>query len=60
VEDRFEQEEIAFHRRVQEGYRRLADEEPGRFRLFQATLPVEDLHGMILAAVRDRLHSRTG
>jgi dTMP kinase len=59
VEDRFEHEEIAFHRRVQEGYRRLAAEEPGRFRLFSATLPVEDLHGTILSAVRDFMRSRT-
>ena len=60
VEDRFEQEEVAFHRRVQEGYRRLAAEEPGRFRLFPATLPVEDLHGMILSSVRDCLRARSG
>ena len=60
VEDRFEQEEIAFHLRVQEGYRRLAAEEPGRFRLFPAMLPIDDLHGMILSSVRDSLRLRTG
>jgi dTMP kinase len=60
VEDRFEQEKIAFHRRVQEGYRSLAAEEPGRFRLFPATLPIEDLHAMILPAVRSCLPSRRG
>jgi dTMP kinase len=58
VEDRFEQEEIAFHLRVQEGYRKLAAEEPGRFRLFPAMLPIEDLHGMILTSVRGCLRSR--
>jgi dTMP kinase len=48
VEDRFEREELAFHRRVRDGYRALAAAEPGRFRLLQAGLPAESLHRLIL------------
>jgi dTMP kinase len=48
VEDRFEREEIAFHRRVRDGYRVLAAAEPARFRLLPAGLPVESLHRLIL------------
>lgn len=39
-ENRFEQEHHPFHRRVQEGFRQLAAEEPHRFRVLDATLSV--------------------
>ena len=48
VEDRFEREELAFHRRVRDGYRALAAAEPDRFRLLPAGLPAESLHSLIL------------
>jgi len=35
-QDRFEREEIAFHRRVREGYLKLAREEPGRWLVLDA------------------------
>lgn len=40
VEDRFEGEEMAFHQRVRDGYRALADEEPHRIRTVPASLTV--------------------
>jgi dTMP kinase len=48
VEDRFEHEDLAFHRRVRDGYRALAEAEPGRIRLLPAALPAEDLHRRVL------------
>lgn len=35
--DRFEQEERSFHERVRQGYLKLADEEPKRFRIVDAS-----------------------
>jgi dTMP kinase len=54
VEDRFESEELAFHRRVRDGYRALAAAEPGRFRVLPAGLPAESLHRLVLDEI-DRL-----
>lgn len=51
VEDRFENEELAFHRRVRDGYRALAAAEPGRIRTFQAGLAAETLHRQVLDAI---------
>jgi dTMP kinase len=50
-EDRFEREELAFHRRVRDGYRALAAAEPRRIRVLPAGRPLEDLHALILAEV---------
>jgi dTMP kinase len=51
VEDRFEREELAFHRRVRDGYRALAAAEPERIRLLPADLPAERLHRRVLEEV---------
>jgi dTMP kinase len=48
LEDRFEGEAVEFHRRVREGYRILAGEEPGRIKVVPASLPVEETHRMLL------------
>jgi dTMP kinase len=42
-EDRFDSEEISFHRRIREGYLNLASKEPGRWLVLQAGLPVNKL-----------------
>jgi len=54
-EDRFEREEVDFHRRVQQGYRSLAKADPARYRALPANLALEDLHGQIMAVVREAL-----
>ena len=54
-EDRFEREELEFHQRVRDGYRAVAAEDAGRFTLFSATLPVEELHRRILDRVLEAL-----
>ncbi len=43
-EDRFEQEAIAFHQRVRDGYLSLAKAEPERFVILDATKNIDDLH----------------
>ncbi len=42
-EDRFEQEEIEFHRRLREGYLKLAGEFSGRYRVIDATPGVDEV-----------------
>jgi dTMP kinase len=58
LEDRFEREELVFHRRVRDGYRRLAAAEPGRFLVFAAALAEEELHARILPPVAAALAAR--
>jgi dTMP kinase len=54
-EDRFEREEMEFHRRVQDGYRKVAEGEPQRFTLFSAALSIEELGSRILERVLEAL-----
>jgi len=44
AEDRFESEELEFHRRVREGYLSLARNEPDRFRIVDASEDIESVH----------------
>jgi dTMP kinase len=41
--DRFERENLDFHNRVREGYLNLYKNEPGRFRLIDATLDIDTI-----------------
>jgi len=55
TEGRFEQERLAFHRRVREGYLALAAAEPGRFVVIDARGTAAEVETRILAGVRDLL-----
>jgi len=50
--DRFEQEEIAFHRRIRDGYLKLADNGPERWLVIDATQPKEEIAQIIWQRVR--------
>jgi len=49
--DRFESEQLAFHRRVREGFLTVAREEPDRVRLIDSTRAAEEVSATILEAV---------
>ena len=49
--DRLESETADFHRRVREEFLALAADDPGRFLVLDAALPVDELHAAILARV---------
>jgi len=46
-EGRFEEEDIVFHRKVREGYLRLAKEAPDRFRLIDGNVGIEEVSQQI-------------
>ena len=52
--DRMEQEDIAFHKRVVEGYRKLAELYPERIVPIDATLSIEEIHSKIVDEVEKR------
>ncbi len=54
-EERFELEELDFHRRVRRGYLALAAAEPGRFRVIDSTPPVAEVQERILQALAPAL-----
>ncbi|MGR0321136.1 dTMP kinase [Agromyces sp. ZXT2-3] len=49
--DRLEAEAGEFHARVREAYLALADAEPDRFVVVDATMPVDDIHARIRARI---------
>lgn len=56
--DRIEQEPVAFHERVREGFLALAAVEPARIHVIDGTTPVEDVHHAICHAVEAVLATR--
>ena len=53
--DRMEQESLDFHRSVAEGYRQMADRFPDRIKTIDATLPIEEICGIIKGRVKELL-----
>jgi dTMP kinase len=58
--DRFEQEDLAFHQRVREGYLKLAAAEPGRWLVVDATQSKSKVTKVIWQKVSQLLSSRGG
>ena len=56
--DRFEQEDIAFHQRVREGYLKLAASEPGRWLVIDATQSKEKIAEIIWQKISQLLSQR--
>jgi dTMP kinase len=57
-EDRFERQVLDFHLRVREGYRRLAEEDPARIRVMDATMGPDRVHQMVLRLLEPYLQRR--
>lgn len=55
--DRMELEDMSFHERVVEGYRQLAQLYPDRIFPVDATLPIEEIHSIIVKEVESRFFS---
>lgn len=53
--NRFEQEELAYHERVRQGYLELAAAEPERWQVLDARMPPEAIEEAVWARVADRL-----
>lgn len=56
-ETRFEQEALAFHNRVREGYLRLAADEPDRFVIINAAVSMEEVWRQLAITLEKRLHN---
>ena len=54
-ENRFEQEQDAFYRRVWEKYKEIAAREPRRVALIEGDLTIDEVHEKIVAAVSEQL-----
>ena len=52
---KFEEESEEFHERIRQGFHDLADQEPGRWRVIDATRSIDAISDDIWNAVRDRL-----
>jgi len=56
--DRIELEDIAFHRRVREGYLAIAKADPGRVRTIDAALPAAEVHALVWEIIKERLKAK--
>ena len=53
--DRFEKEELSFHRKISKAYEKLAKEDPKRFFVIDGTLDINAIHKTIRKKVEDLL-----
>ena len=53
--DRFEKEELSFHRKIKKAYEKLAKEDPERFFVIDGTLDIDTIHKTIRKKVEDLL-----
>lgn len=58
AEGRFDSESLDFHERVRQGYRALAEEEPERFAIIDASQPPEDVVLQCRSAIEAYLRAR--
>ncbi len=58
--DRLEMEDIAFHRKVREGYLEIAKADPGRISVVDASLPEAEVHARVWEIVKERLKAKEG
>jgi len=58
--DRLESEDVAFHRRVREGYLKLAEKEPKRVVIIDGTKNAEDIHKDIMFNFTERYKDLSG
>ena len=58
--DRFERENIEFHKRVREGYKDVASREPDRVKVVQADEDIEAVQERIRAIVGEFLETKVG
>jgi dTMP kinase len=57
TEARFENEDLAFHGRVRQGYRELAEREPDRFRVIDASASPDEIQDRVRQIVNDVLRA---
>lgn len=55
-EDRFELETLEFHRRVRDGFLRIAEAEPGRVKIINASRSPQEVQGEIVAVMETLWH----
>jgi dTMP kinase len=58
--DRFEQENLAFHQRVRQGYLKLAADEQQRWLIIDATQPKEKIAEIVWQQVRQLISAKGG
>ena len=54
--DRFEKEELSFHRKIKKGYEKLVKQDPKRFFVIDGTLDINTIHKTIRKKVEDLLN----
>jgi len=55
VEDRIESEKIDFHKRVREGFLKIAESEPDRLKIIPAIDTIENIHNKIVETIKPLL-----